>query len=196
MGLGIDMLKYIYSLVFVLGFVFLGCKDDNSAESPVGAKELVPSVIGNRWNYETLTPANSVSYHFNEITKDTMIQNEKWFVLAYDTLVNSYFINKADGLWFLSENGQPVLYYKNPAVSNDTYITSDSTHIKIVSNNEKIEVKAGTFNCIHYDTYNKYFAFDEYWAPGYGLIKLIKYQLNTNKQIVLENTELISYTLK
>lgn len=187
-------------LIVIISMLTLNCSEESEIQN-AGVRELLPLKTGNKWNYETVSAGNNVSYHYNEVRGDTALSpvqapNEKWFIFGYDTEINSYCINKSDGLWFLSESGTPILYYKNPAVNSDEYTTTDSTHIRIVSNNEKVTVKGGSFSCIHYDTYNKYFAFDEYWAPGVGLVHLTKYQLNSNKQIVLERTELISYTLK
>lgn len=187
-------------LIVLVAIIAYSCNEETEIQN-VGERELLPLKIGNRWNYETVSATNEISYHYNEVRGDTVLvpiqnPNERWYILGYDEEINSYCINKSDGLWFLSESGIPILYYKNPAVDSDDYITSDSTHIRIVSNNKIITVKGGSFSCIHYDTYNKYYAFDEYWAPGVGLVHLTKYQLNTKKQIVVERTELISYTLK
>jgi len=192
-------LSYKYLLVIISIFA-LNCSEETSTIKQE-AKELLPLKTGNKWNYATVSAGNNVSSHYNEVRGDTVLApihapNEKWFIFGYDTEINSYCINKSDGLWFLSESGIPILYYKYPAVNSDEYTTADSTHIRVVSNNKKVTVKAGTFSCIHYDTFNKYFAFDEYWAPGVGLVHLAKYKLNTNKQIVVERTELVSYTLK
>lgn len=190
-------MKSIISFLLLVAFIFLlGCKDNTVSNENVN-KDLIPTKVGNKWNYETTSHEGTRTYHFNEITRDTTLaNNEKWFVLSYDDIINSYFLNKEDGLWFLSEAGTPILYYKNPAQAGNTYQTIDSTFIRVVSVNQPVLVKAGTFNCIHYDTRNSKYLFDEYWAPGVGLVKLTTYPLNSNKQVILENTELISFSLK
>ena len=91
-----------------------------------------------------------------------------------------YSANREDGLWNYSfdyyGSEEHYLYLKYPCRAGDTYDYPAGRPpgvVTVVSTNESIQVKAGTFSCILYR-----FDFEEivshlniYAAPGIGIVK-------------------------
>jgi hypothetical protein len=190
------MKKIIYLLILMLLMLAFSCSKENPVQNN-STNEIFPLKIGNKWTFKT-TSNSIVSTHINEVKADTLIQNEIWYILTYDTNIVTICRNKSDGWWFVAEsNGSSVINWKYPAKVNDEYMTYDSTLVKITSINEQITVPAGTFNCYHYYMihYKEGYTCDEYLSPGVGLIKHVVYY-DTTASLVNETTELFSNNLK
>jgi hypothetical protein len=173
------MKKYVFLMVAIFSFVLVSC--DNSPNDPDDDGSVIYRLeYGSNWEYNTqYEGAARIEAHFNNVVKDTTINNEKWTVLSYDDSVFSYVKNKADGLYFNTKNKttgiwSSALYYKYKATVGETYTNSDNVKIDVVSINDTISVPAGIFVCYKYRLkYSESLTTLEYCSPNIGLIKLI-----------------------
>jgi hypothetical protein len=174
------MKKYVFLMVAIFSFVLVSC--DNSPNDPDDDGSVIYRLeYGSNWEYNTqYEGAARIEAHFNNVVKDTTINNEKWTVLSYDDSVFSYVKNKADGLYFNTKNKttgiwSSALYYKYKATVGETYTNSDNVKIDVVSINDTISVPAGIFVCYKYRLkYSESLTTLEYCSPNIGLIKLIE----------------------
>jgi len=192
-------MKKIILLLIVVLFISTACSDDSS--SPSKTKELFPAKIGNKWNYLVTTGGISVN-KVNEIVSDEVVNDIKWYNLALNSQIVMQLRNANDGMHVLytdsnSVNRKDVLFYKYP-VTELTEYDADGNFVKIVSLDKKVTVPAGTFSCYYYNVVyavdsSKY---EEYYAPGVGVVKLVEYKDSLGFRKPITTTELESYNLK
>ncbi len=192
------MKKIILSLIVLL-FISTACSDDSS--SPSKTKELFPTKVGNKWNYQVTTNGISVN-KVNEIVSEEVVNDIKWYNLALNSKIVMQLRNAEDGMHVLytdsnSVNRKDVLFYKYP-VTELTEYDADGNYVKIVSFDKEVTVPAGTFSCYYYnvvyaDDSSKY---EEYFAPGVGVVKLVEYKDSVGFRKPITTTELESYSLK
>lgn len=187
-------------LIFTTLFlsVTTSCKKNN--DTPPETVEIFPLKVGNHWVFMTTKADSSKFSHVNDVSKDTLINSEQWFILTYDTLIRTICKNTSLGWWFLYESKSsltPDLYWKYPASVDEEYTTADSSLVRVVSINESVTVPAGTFICYHYHLihYKEAYECEEYLAPGFGLIKHIVYVSGSGSSKIAEVTNLVSYNL-
>ncbi|HPO63472.1 MAG TPA: hypothetical protein PK762_10375 [Candidatus Kapabacteria bacterium] len=192
-------MKKIILLLIVVLFISTACSDDSS--SPIKTKELFPAKIGNKWTYLVTTGGISVN-KVNEIVSDELVNDIKWYNLALNSQIVMQLRNANDGMHVLysdsnSVNRKDVLFYKYP-VTELTEYDADGNYVKIVSLDKKVTVPAGTFSCYYYNVVyaadsSKY---EEYYAPGVGVVKLVEYKDSLGFRKPITTTELESYNLK
>lgn len=191
-------MKKIILLLIVVLFISTACSDDSS--SPSKTKELFPAKIGNKWNYIVTTNGIGVN-KINEIVSDEVLNDIKWYNLALDSKIVMQLRNANDGVHILfpdsnSTSDKDVLFYKYP-VTEITEYDADSNYVKIVSIDKQVTVPAGTFTCYYYNIiYKDSSKYEEYIAPGVGVVKLVKYIDSANFRKPITTTELESYSLK
>jgi hypothetical protein len=96
----------------------------------------------------------------------------------------------------LFPDGKPVLFYKYPSNAGVSY-NIDTINVTILSTKDTISVIGGTYTCYHYLTqWGQNDKYDEYFAPGVGVIKIVAHKLVLGNWEVVETTEFISAILK
>ena len=196
------MKKSILSL-FVVLFIISACSD-SSSPSKTGW-EFFPLKIGNIWNYQSFYDNDTIYITFH-IQRDTIINYQKWYEIAIDSMSYVYYQNKSTGLWAYNiynfgDDNPSCLLYKYPAKTNEEYVVERDT-IKVISIGQKVEVPAGNFNCYVYHMsgiggMGSLYYYEHFISPNTGLIKQIVYEKkenNVNDTISVQ--ELTSYTLK
>ncbi|MCK9422730.1 MAG: hypothetical protein M0Q38_09035 [Bacteroidales bacterium] len=195
-------MKQITNALFVIFFLLLliSCRKEYSP-TPFQT-QIFPLNVGNHWTFQTTIADSTHTIHVNDVLKDTLINQEQWFILTYDTVIRTVCRNTARGWWYIFEGKSPSvmksdLFWKYPSTVNDQYLTADSSYVTIVSVNETVKVPAGIFNCYHYHMvhYKQGYECEEYLAPGYGLVKHTVYAPGTGTSKIAETTELVSYKL-
>lgn len=194
------MKNFKFLLIPLVLIALASCKKSETTEDPVTIPDLIPLKIGNTWNYRSTMQDTIITNHFNKVIRDTTILGETWSVMTYDSDINVILKNKADGLWFMnptkSMNGIAILYYKYPVPAGTQYTTSDGVDVKVVSVNESVTVPMGTFVCYHYTTtYGNFEVYQEYYCPGKGLVKLEKYYIDGEINVLKDKIELVSAVL-
>ena len=161
--------------VFILLLSILSCKkDDDLGGAQSAGSTIMPLKVGNSWTYRVTAYDTTGVLPFSipdavfHITRDTTIGNEKWF--RFD---DGWVANRGDGLWSLSNSGQPYLGYKYPASVNDSY-TAMSQIAVVQSTNALVTVLQGQYYCYKY----QFSALDgrtvysyQYCAPNVGVVK-------------------------
>ena len=184
--------------VILVGCIASGCKkDDNPAANPLlGA--IMPLKVGNSWTFRVSAYDSSgviLPYSLGDITlsisRDTTIGNEQWFRLS-----SSWVTNRTDGLWGISDAGNPYLVFKYPAKLNDAY-DSDGNNVIVSSTNQSVSVPQGQFTCYAY-SYNSSGMVNtvQYCAPDVGMVSIESYQRSlSGRTYVSGRIELKTLTL-
>jgi hypothetical protein len=187
--------KNIFTLLVVLIlFQFVSCKKSDNPSSQIFGN-LISLKIGDSWTMsDTLFDENgnilNVTKETNQITKDTLIQNEQWYYFD-----NTWAAYKTDGLWMYLGN-TPYLFFKYPVNAGDTY-SLDSEYVTVIYINKTITVPEGTFNtyCYRFVKSNGEYT-DEYMSAYVGYVLLEYYVKNQLGSLYLyEKKVLIGYTL-
>jgi hypothetical protein len=193
-------------ILFILFFSFFimllaSCSDSPTNNTP--PKELFPMTVGNRWVYTKTDSSGKETTHVNEVKKDTILfNNEKWYIMTYDTNTRLFCKNTAEGLWFayfdaINQNGIAVLTYKYPASAGIQYSINNNGIVKLVSTNSKDLTFNEPVNDVH--LYNIFYSiseqYNEYYIPDKGLVYIEKYSMETGQKVVLESTSLKTYLL-
>lgn len=190
-----------------LALLFLGCSDDDKATNPTTPKEIWPLKVGNQWAYENteLDSAGhviSVDTSVIAVEKDTMIQNERWYITTVNGARDPEMFpgtTRSDGMWGW-DGTSGLLAFKYPAAVNDTFMAGNQVVI-VESIHDTVTVPAGTFICYNYKwpeppSSSRPYQF-YYLSPGVGLVKTEEYRKAAGGQIYLNiRMALISYALR
>jgi len=195
------MRKLILLLFSAVLIMVAGCCKKEDPYTPV-QPEIFPLKLGNHWLFKTTGSNSSVTIHVNDVTKDTTYNSEQWYILTYDTVIQTVCKNNSAGWWFLYypdliSPPVPALYYHYPAAVNEQYMTADSSRVTVMSISDLVTVPAGKFTCYRYHMihYREGYECDEYLAPGVGLVFHIVYAHGSGTSSIAEVTELQSYFL-
>ena len=142
----------------------------------------MPLKLGNYWKmehtlYDSLGNVFYIDTTSQEVVRDTLLNNVHLFSFGS---YKYYYTNNADGLWDYifdsSGNEEHYLYLKYPCKAGDIYDYQTGRPpvvVTVVSTNETVQVKAGSFSCILYR-----FDFPEipshtniYATSGIGIVK-------------------------
>jgi hypothetical protein len=188
---------FLFIIPILIILFIVSCKDNSTQSSP--SLEIYPMKIGNRWDY-SVTANHQTSLHFDQVIKDTTVNNEQWFIMTYDSTDYMLCKNKTDGLWFTyikSPMTPPVLTYKYPGFAGDSYTAGENAAVTIDSINATVAIPPLNFTCYKYHVvYNDSLSTDEYYSPGVGLVKIIYYTTHNGLTVASKVTLLVSYTLK
>ena len=176
-------ISHILSCVLLASiFLTAGCtKDDNPVNQNDSSSVLMPLNVGNQWTYQNTMVDSSGVVRFSstiiyKIFRDTLIQNEKWYLYGTNTTPSAWMANRADGLWIMPAPGnisQSRVWYKYPANVNDSWIVFNAA-VTLAAANISLTVPLGTFSCLQYtvsDTSSGAGLETIYFAPGKGIIK-------------------------
>lgn len=210
------MSSKVVTFILIMSLVFLiSCGEDKSVSPPKRSSknEIVPLSIGNYWkykytDYEDSNEVIKLSEEF--ITKDTVLENETRFVIEQKgSEFNKICYNNSFGYNQTSNNYEQFVKY--PTFVGDYFLFNDLfDSVKVISMNKKITLPAGTFECYHYQSFDKYtkvdengviigqflFQFDLYYSVGVGLVLTNTFNIQENKAILVQKQELIEYNVK
>lgn len=197
-------------------FLLISCnkKEDSPPQSTV--LNYYPLEIGNYWVYErsgcdsTWTDCDYISTDTNWITKDTIINNLKYFKLEGKNLfgVNHHVYMRDSGDYIVNHTGHIIIsdkdfnrkIYERYEIVSSTNDTLVYIYNQIVDKPNNIEVPAGAFNCIDFrgsfyrkhDNFEKENNYHQYYAENVG-------QVYQNAVFVMSlgglQRELVSYQL-
>lgn len=144
---------------------------------------IMPLTIGDMWVYEVsaldtidnmMKPVRIDTF---EVTRDTIIDGERWFVVKDMTPPGGRVINREDGFWQCRRDQEPFLFLKYPASPGDEYswnIRDITVENRVIAADAEVTVPAGTFTCYKYtqlaDLQN--IIVDYYFVPGVGGIRM------------------------
>ena len=171
------------SFLFLISCVIINYScTENSTGVILGGDNIMPLKLGNYWKMEhTLYDSFGNVFYIDttsqQVVRDTLLNNVHLFSFGS---YKYYYTNNADGLWDYifnsSGNEEHYLYLKYPCKAGDIYnysITRPDAVVTVVSTNETVPIKAGSFSCILYR-----FDFPEivahtniYATPRIGIIK-------------------------
>ncbi|HLX12144.1 MAG TPA: hypothetical protein VKS81_04965 [Bacteroidota bacterium] len=188
----ISSLKFINALFFVLllAFLFSSCHTNGPTSPDDYAVGIVPLKSGNKWTYET-TVYDSMGIAGGTFNSGAMIDSirvidgQNWFAANWGKV--SFFQNRPDGLWMISEslpNGLPQSYIKYPATVGEQFQTAGALMTTVIASNVPVTTRAGTFYCYQYRTNGSIYSLetesnieyeDTFFSPGTGLVALRAY---------------------
>jgi hypothetical protein len=204
----------LISLFVIL--IISSCNNEDNIIVPtkkISNNKIVPLSIGNNWLYlsnDNLTVKPTISYSDERIAKDTIINNVKYFVLEKLFSSDKSFCYN-DSLGYFQSSKDYNVNIKYPVqVGEVFYMNPFSDTVKVVSINQKITVPAGTFECIHYQSFDtfsrtddngvvigKYLAkVDFYYSVGVGMVLTNISTLTKDSTTLHFKKELIEYTIK
>jgi hypothetical protein len=142
-------------LIFAICLSVLSCK--SSTETVTSASVIMPLAVGNEWDYAGFFLIASQQHVIFDTTK---IVSSK--VTAFATQYGTYYENRSDGLWIVSDSATPTytgLIAKYPANSGD-FVRRDTTvgidtiisDVIVDSVNSVVTVPSGTYSCFKYTT--------------------------------------------
>jgi hypothetical protein len=206
----------LLSILILLLFSLISCDESAVNEPPKKSNnnEIVPLSIGNNWvylNYDyEIKPTPTIVYSDEKITKDTIINNVKYFVLEKLFSPGKSFCYSDSSGYFQSSKDYNVKIKYPVQVGEVFYMSPYHDTVKVISVNQKITVPAGTFECIHYQSFDtipkredngvireKYLAkVDFYYSVGVGMVLTNYSTSENNRSIVMIKKELMEYTVK
>jgi hypothetical protein len=168
---GTNPMKQIISFLLFL-FVATAIQSCKKNDNPIvnntqPATPFIPLAVGNKWTYtfkgfDTTGNLQWTNSYYTQITRDTLIQNQQWFLYPQNTSLYpiDYLIarNQTDGFysWDTLLNTS-ILLYKYSAARNYSYNipikVADTTMYlmaTVVSVDTLITVPAGQFTCYNY----------------------------------------------
>ncbi|MGA2296468.1 MAG: hypothetical protein ABSG15_02855 [FCB group bacterium] len=205
--------KTILSLIILVIIVFAGCNKTDSPVSPTQSDVLIPLKVGNTWIYQGGSK-DSVSTDTLKVIRDTIINGVTWYFFNSDssdvvTNLNDGFYDMFIGSYSYMGSG---LSFKYPAKVGDTCSSSNNNSTQngirtVLSVNESITVKAGTFKCYKFQSYGvvtdttynfSIYTKDTVWiCPNIGMIKTKSWVSFDNIYYnYASNGELQSFNLK
>ncbi len=194
--------KIIHLVAFFFIISFNSCKDDKITNA--GSNNyIVPLNIGNQWVYRNyyypLGDTSLVSETGTEysITKDTVINNERWFLISSAGFPQG---NRADGYYLLKKdnagNEKPILYIPYPAQKGEEVVTGYGI-LKVVSVDTTITVDGNIYRCYCYSPKEEFpnsgFTL-MFYSPGVGNVLTESYAVNgSTGKIFLQQRYVLKY---
>lgn len=174
-------IRTLFGAMLILSTIF-GCKkDSNPIVSPNPTPVIMPLEIGNKWVRQfTLYDTSGVPFSSGTdsitVLRDTLISNERYFVLILQG-AERVLSNQSEGLsWFLGTFGWG-LQYKYPGLPGDSFYYIGGANVsRITATDTVLTVPAGTYSCYHYSTiinpsYPIHGRLEEYVAPHLGFVQ-------------------------
>ncbi len=203
--------------VLLSALLIVSCSD-NSTEPKEADKQIFPTALNNYWDYDDIeydeegNVIDESSYRIS-LPMDTVVNNIRYFGLAYDNELESAVRNKEDGLYMLSHIDQENNIYENlifkyPAQTGEVFYAGQDDSVTVVSVNVSVTVPAGTFKCYHYRQIREYpdeefpemgerYIEDIYACPRLGIVKIeVKASYYSGEFIEHEVEVLTGYELK
>jgi len=192
-------MKRIY-LVLLIVFLSLSCKSTTEPIADKPTDSILPMKVGNYWvmqstYYDTLGNITSILQDTIHVIREQIVLGTRYSVVL-DKQEEIYYVNRNDGLYALSGNGQEVLILKYPASPGDSYFIP-SVYIAVISTDTLVSVPKGNLHCYHYFMWNtsgNCYPVDDYYSPGIGYVQIeVNYNYSSK---VLVRRKLVDYFLK
>ena len=162
-------------IMCILCLALLSCGDDDSTSPDDNTTYIYPLKIGNSWlseiiYYNQQGAETSRDTFETTVARDTIIEGERWYQLARDSVLISGFVaNRLDGFWAYSPR---QLLFQYPTEEGILYTGPNNSVTEVESITDTVEVSAGEFCCYSYkktsygtDAFNR-----SKLAPGVGLV--------------------------
>lgn len=185
-----------------LSIVFSSCKESDNPVQPIVLTELLPLKVGNQWTLElAVYDSSNATARMSEITiqvlRDTMIQNDAWFIANSRNF--GILRNSSQGLWLW--DSQPALFFPFPATVGDSTRPFNAATVRVVSTNEMKTVPFGALLCYHYRVElddPSGLSLDFYYSPGVGYVsyELAGSDTRTHGLFIAARFQLKSYSLR
>jgi hypothetical protein len=185
--------KKAFAIILLVGILLnAGCKKNDNPIGPDNENAIMPLNLGNQWTFQmtSLDSLGNVTQRYDNgrmvdnvtigsliVSRDTMIQNERWYFFGPSSTASTLLTNRSDGLWMMTlgqVSWAPGLFAKYPAHLNETWLGPDSSTIKLTAGNITLTVPQGTFTCLQYSHLSKYngdVTYTMYFSPGVGFVK-------------------------
>jgi hypothetical protein len=163
------------------------------------AGAIMPLAVGNQWEFlaeviDTLTGQIDSTLEIVSIVRDTLIQTEQWFIDGSGEV----YTNRIEGLWGLSQGGQPYLFLKFPATIGDSYFGNPDLveTIRVDSTATLRSVPHGFHICYLYTgtVFDPTIKYKYYYKPNFGPVAVEKVVASGAR--VIERRSLIRLTLQ
>jgi len=195
--------------VLVIIFILIGCIRNPNSPDSAETEYLVPLNIGNFWDYEF----ENKSVRRDSVKSKEVIEDQDVYFLETDhgTWTSSRAIyNTQKGyyetLYFRIDLNNPMYYFKCPVMVGDTWENKFifdhgwTNKYECLSKDAKVDVPAGTFNCILYEVImqtqdGNNFLHHYYFKPGIGLIAIKEFVSDSSGQKEEWKKKLNSYCL-
>ncbi|OGU63925.1 MAG: hypothetical protein A2499_03580 [Stygiobacter sp. RIFOXYC12_FULL_38_8] len=193
------MKKLILFTLFLI-LILVSCKNEDSIVNQNTLHELVPLKIGNWWafqriNYDSTGNAVSTFIDTMKVLRDTVIQNERWFITNYYGIYR----NATNGVRFWDSTNNSSYVYLYPVKEHDMFVMG-SAIVEVISTNEKLKVPYGDISCVHYKaTFSSLnnFHINYYLSPGIGFVSLEgPARTISGRSYLYYREQLVSYSLK
>jgi hypothetical protein len=143
--------------------------------------DLIPLKVGNLWIYKTeqLDKDGSpvvINYSYMSVLADSTIDGIKYSIRNGNNR-GDLCTNTNDGFNIYLRGQSPVLDLKYPVKLNETFMRRNHDTTYVTSLDEKIEVPAGNFTCIKYETFNNGSKLIYHVCPNVGIIKIENFTL-------------------
>ena len=185
------------AVLFILSVclaIFAGCSkdDDIAGASSAASGVIMPLKVGNQWINRFVPDdgsGNATRLDTVTVTKDTLIENERWYYVN-----GKYVTNRSNGLW--ARRGNDIwLALKYPANSGDSFVRSGE-NVSVVSTSAGVALPEGQYSCFQYKS-RTYGSSSIYYAPNVGQVRIdsVYFTGNSSDQLHLGHIELVSAVL-
>jgi hypothetical protein len=143
--------------------------------------ELIPLKVGNTWIYKSEKLDNDGSpvtsfYSYMTILADTTVDGVKYSIRNGNNRAD-FCTNNKDGFSIYQKGQTPLLDLKYPVTLNETFIRRNRDTTFVTALDDKVEVPAGKFTCIKYETLSNDSKLVYHVCPTVGIIKIENYTL-------------------
>jgi|WetSurMetagenome_2_1015567.scaffolds.fasta_scaffold631758_1 hypothetical protein len=170
----------ISTVLFLSIILNFSCTKDNILEPKLIKTEgMIPLKVGFKWTWNVINYNEDGSIqqsypYFTEVTKDTIINGENWFILREkDSSITSIMTNR-EGVSYSYNSGQPRISF-NTIIEDTSVSSTNSNGSYLVSKNNIIQGPLGEFNC---NLYHVFINVDE------RKLLVTNYYLENNKGII------------
>lgn len=204
-------------IFIALTTLIIGCFNNSTNDSNVAIPDnILPMAVGNEWKYAVKKgPNNSIESYRIKCFKDTLIDNEQWFVfqIGSNSLDTLYATNRSDGIYLGgwgeimdSKRIVNVIPKNGQLITSENMFNSDSDFIyfksKEIIQTSKNKYEAYMFRCEKSEP-KTVDAVNFYLVPGIGIVYMETVDLDKQfgsiiikKDIIKDTFDLKSYILK
>lgn len=189
-------------LICFLMLSLASCMKDSVTEPFEPAQPgIIPLKVGYKWTTTSTlydSTGNVVSYNTGttEVTRDTIIQGEKWYKMGPENKLNNIlYTNRNDGYYQLTSTKITQIF--QTALDDTTKECSNPYNRYLVAKDVKIKTALGEFSCYLYRWYSttsgkRLISENSYVVPNIGVIRGESYTGPIGRRYVFVVTELIA----
>jgi hypothetical protein len=184
----------ILLLILLLSILCTACEDSVPPNGEV-LNQIIPLKVGNEWTlriqwYDSSGTVTNVHYDSFSIARDTIIQNERWFI--WSNIARTIATNRQSGYWYRFGNSS-YLVLKYPVRKGEYYNYGEGPdiylNVTVLSIDSVISVPAGDFSCIVYEWRNSYGPLSsiECYAPNIGMVCYDRYSSTSSGYVYMDS---------